>query len=146
MNSEQFIDCLYSCTSQKELDALKKAIEVELDALNSKNTTIEPKMEKYIKYNYNKVIDLIFVEPNELDGKLAQQLMFKRANSLEKHLNLPMGTFFHTWNGIKLQKHEQYKEQVLEHKELLRELGKKQYQEQIAMFQEKMKKIEEVAW
>lgn len=146
MNTTEFIEELYKCSTQKELDALKSKITVELDALNSKNTDINPKMKIYIRNNYDKVINRIFIEPNELESGFSQKLMFKRANSLEKHLNVPMGTFFHTWNGLKLERLESFNDQVLEHKKIMKELGNKQYKEQLELFKAKSKQIEKDAW
>lgn len=147
MNSKEFIDSLYSCTTQKELNALKSKLEVEIDALNSKNTDINGTMKSYILNNYDLVIKRIFVVPNEeFEGGFVQKAMFKQANSLEKHLKVPMGTFFHTWNGLKLQRLENFKETVLEHKDLMKSLGNKQYKEQLEKFKQKEKQIEEMAW
>lgn len=147
MNTEEFVESLYSCSTQKELDTLKSTVNKELDALNGKNTEITPKMEVYIKNNFDKVIQRIFITPNEeFKGGFVQKAMFKQANSLEKHLKVPMGSFFHTWNGIKKERFERYLEQIDEHKKLMKELGNKQYKEQLELFKAKEAKIEEDAW
>lgn len=147
MNSEEFNKSLYSCSTQKELDALKKELEVELSNLSNKNTDINGTMKTYILNNYDLVIQRIFVTPNEeFKGGFVQKAMFKQANSLERHLKVPMGTFFHTWNGLKLQRLENFKKTVEEHKDLMKTLGNKQYKEQLEKFKHKEEQIKEMAW
>lgn len=148
MNSEQFNKELKECSTLKGLGLLKKAIQVDIDDLNNKNTTKEPKMAQYIVNNYDTVIDKIFVEPNEMDinKKLIGKVMLKRANSLEKHLKVKMGSFFSTWNYLKLKRLERFKATIEEHEELMRELGNKQYKEQMKKMEQIEKNIEEMAW
>lgn len=148
MNSEDFEKQLKECTTLKGLGLLKSSIVVEIESTNTKNTKIEPNMKNYIINNYDIVINRIFVEPNELDldKKLKGQVMMKRANSLERHLKTNMGSFFSTWNGLKVERLERFKKTVEEREELMRRLGKKEYKKQMAKMKEIEKNIEEMAW
>ena len=148
MNSEDFEKQLKECTTLKGLGLLKSAIVVEIESTNTKNTKIEPNMKNYIINNYDIVINRIFVEPNELDldKKLKGQVMMKRANSLERHLKTNMGSFFSTWNGLKVERLQRFKKTVEEREELLRRLGNKEYKKQMAKMKEIEKNIEEMAW
>lgn len=148
MNSEDFEKQLKKCTTLKDLGLLKSSIVVEIESTNTKNTKIEPNMKNYIINNYDIVINRIFVEPNELDldKKLKGQVMMKRANSLERHLKTNMGSFFSTWNGLKVERLERFKKTVEEREELMRRLGNKEYKKQMAKMKEIEKNIEEMAW